>query len=104
MAKEVKRKLLFVTVFLIALLSFSAYASLPSVYALESASQESVPPISIPETNVTRSAIEEKGLQILSSVVGVDLTKYTITSAECAQDSYMDVVPQETVRYVLESN
>ena len=88
MAKENKRKLLFITVFLLIVLSFSAYASLvPNVHAAEITTQE-------------------KGLSILSNVVGLDLAKYTVTTKENQADqaSYLGVVPQENVLYTLESN
>ena len=86
MAKESRRKLLFIMVFLIILLSYSAYAS------------------SIPSVRAAEISTQEKGLAILKDVVGLNLTKYTMTSKECPQDSYFDVVPEENVGYNLESN
>jgi hypothetical protein len=98
-----KRKLLFTTIMLAALLISSAYATLiPNVEAAELPIQGELP-FSLPEVNMTRSAIEEKGLPILSNVLGLDMAKYATTSKEGPQDSYMDVVPQENVHYTLES-
>lgn len=104
MIKKPKRKLLFITVFLTILLSSSSYAALiPNVHAAEPSTQEKIS-VSIPKVNMTTSAIQEKGLPILSNVLGLDLAKYATTSQECPQDSYMGVVPEENVRYALESN
>jgi len=104
MAKENKRKLLFTTAILTILLFSSAYAVLtPNAQAAETPIQGENP-VSIPSVNVTTSAIQEKGLPILSNVLGLDLAKYATTSQECPQDLYMGVVPEENVRYYLESN
>ena len=40
---------------------------------------------------------------ISNGVVGLDMAKYSATEKEVPQDAYLDVVPQENVRYVLES-
>jgi hypothetical protein len=89
MTKNSKRKLLFMTLFLTVLLVSSAYAALiPNVHAAEMTAQQ-------------------KGLSILSDVVGLDLTKYTVTAEEAQagpQASYLDVVPQEKVAYELTSD
>jgi hypothetical protein len=88
MAKALKRKLLFATIFLLILLSFSAHTSLiPNVHAAEATSQE-------------------KGLSILTNVVSLDLSKYAVTAKEYPQNynsSYLGVVPQEDVGYDLSS-
>jgi hypothetical protein len=104
MKKNSKRKLLFTSIMLAALLISSAYASLiPKVEAAELPIQGKLP-VSLPKVNVTKSAIEEKGLPILSNVLGLDLARYEATSKEGPQDLYMDVVPEENVRYTLQSN
>jgi len=48
--------------------------------------------------------LQEKGLVISNDVVGLDLTKYATTTKEFPQDSYLDVLPQERIRYNLQSN
>jgi hypothetical protein len=89
MLKDSKRKLLFVTVILVALLISTAYATLaPSVRAAQATSRE-------------------KGLSILKNVVDLDLTKYMVTVEEAPKDSqisYFDVAPQEDVGYELMSS
>jgi competence protein ComGC len=85
MAKESRRRFLFVTVFLVVLLISGAYASLvPNVHAAEATNQE-------------------KGLAILNTVVGLDLTKYAVTLQEDSQASYLDVVPLDNIVYDLTS-
>jgi hypothetical protein len=69
MAKELKRKLLFATIFLLILLNFSAYASL------------------IPNAHATEATSQEKGLSILTNVVGLDLSKYAVTAKEYQQSA-----------------
>ncbi|MBE0511415.1 hypothetical protein IBX38_00010 [Candidatus Bathyarchaeota archaeon] len=86
MANQFRRKLLFITVFLVILLSYSAYAFLiPSVHAAEISTQE-------------------KGLAILNDVVGLDLTEYAAETKEYPQDLYLGILPQDIVDYTLESN
>jgi len=73
-------------VFFMILLSSSTYAaSVPSVQAAE-------------------ATIQQKGLSISGDVLGLDMTKYAITTTVLPQNLYIDVVPQETVRYYLDSN
>jgi uncharacterized membrane protein len=87
MAKNSKLKHLIAVILVIAILAFSAYAALtPSAYAAE-------------------ATLEEKGLSILSNVVGIDTAKYTVTTEQQQDNSlaYLDVVPQETVSYDLTS-
>jgi hypothetical protein len=86
---ESSRKLLFTTIFLVILLSSSAYASL------------------IPIAFAAEASVQEKGLSILSNVVSLSLTKYAVTTKEYKQDiqpSYLGVVPQKDVDYYLVSN
>jgi hypothetical protein len=52
----------------------------------------------------SEETIEQKGLTTLNDVVGLDLAKYATISKEYPADSYLDVVPQENVRYNIESN
>jgi hypothetical protein len=86
MAKNSKHKLLFITLFLTMLLASSAYATL------------------ISSTHAADVAVQQKGLTILNNVVGLDLANYSTVVNECPQDSYLGVVPEENVRYTLESN
>lgn len=85
MAINSKRKLL-ITLFLMILLSSSAYAVL------------------IPNVCATEASAQENGLSILTNVVGLDLTRYVVTSKEYPQNynsSYFGVVPQTDVDYEL---
>jgi hypothetical protein len=85
MAKETK-KLLFIAVILSLLFISSTYAALiPNVHAAEITAQQ-------------------KGLAVLSNVVGVDLTKYDVTTEENSQyPPYLGAVLQENVLYTLTS-
>lgn len=87
MAKENRRKLLFITVFLMILLSSSAYISLmPTAHAAQ-----------LPE---------QKGIYLLKSIVGIDLANYNVTAKESIpsqQQSFMGVIPQDTIAYNLTS-
>ena len=85
MAKNSKR-FLFTTGFLTMLLLSSVCISL------------------IPSAHATETAVQDKGTTILNNVVGLDITKYTTTTQQYPQDSYLDVIPQENVRFRLESN
>jgi len=85
MASRPKQKL-FITVLLIALLSSSVYAAL------------------IPNVLATDIGLQQKGLEILSDAVGLDLTRYETTVQKHAQNAYFGAVPQENVAYNLESN
>jgi hypothetical protein len=76
------------TVFLSVLLSCSVYASL------------------IPNAHAAELTTQQKGLAILRNVVGLNLTKYSVTTKEIPanqQASYFGVVPQENVGYELAS-
>lgn len=89
MTKNSKRKLLLMTVFLSVLLSCSTYAPLiPNAHALELTTQQ-------------------KGLAILNDVVGLDVTKYSVTTKEIQavqQAAYLGVIPKEDVEYELTSS
>src|SRR3989304_3121905 len=80
---------LFVTMIILLLLCSTACVSLaPSVHA------------------ATQSALQQKGMSILSNVVGIDVTKYAITSKEYPQNqtgAYPFVVSEEKVGYTLSS-
>jgi hypothetical protein len=89
MTKNSKRKLLFITLFLTVLLVSSAYAAL------------------IPNAQAAEITAQQKGLSILSNVVGLDLTKYAVTTKETQVDPqalYPGVVTQENVEYELTSD
>jgi hypothetical protein len=84
MAKNSKRELLCITVFLMVLLSSSAYAYL------------------IPSAHAAEPTTPEKGLSILSNAVELDLSKYAVTTKVYPQNynsSYLGVVAQEDVEY-----
>jgi len=79
MAEKLKRKLLFITVLLIVLLTSSAYAArIPNVHAAE-------------------PTLQEKGLTVLNNAVGLDLAKYATVPKDFAPDFYFAVLPQEKV-------
>jgi hypothetical protein len=82
MTKILKRRFLLSTVLFSLLLVSCVHLSLPSlVYAAE-------------------ETIEEKGLTILNDVVGLNITKYVVTTKEYPQNynsSYLGVVPLEDV-------
>lgn len=107
MAKTKQLNHLLIQVVLLSLLSFNICA-----FLLPNANAASITDNStmleelnaLPKVDTTRSAIAEKGLSILSNVVGVDTGKYSINSGEYAEDTYIGVVPQENVRYTLEAN
>jgi hypothetical protein len=90
MDKQPKRKFL-LTLLFIAMLTFSTYAYMtPSVGAAE-------------------STIQQKGATILSNVIGLDTSKYSIdakTYQPTTSDSYRGIIPQVNVAYdlVSESN
>jgi hypothetical protein len=88
MTKNSKQKLLFITLFLTLLLSSSAYATL------------------IPNVQAAEAPTQDKGLLILNNVVGLDLTKYAVTTKEVHVDQapYLGVLPQEDVEYDLMSS
>ena len=90
MAKKPKRNLLLTTFFLVTLLTFTTYTTLiPSVSALQ-------------PTNP-----QQKGIAILSDVVGLDLTKYSITTKTSQQNTSAPnpiVLSQEDVSYELVSS
>lgn len=81
------KKLLVTTLFLTALLLSSVYA-----YFLPAASAAEL--------------TEQKGLNIIENIVGVDLARYTISAKESMpsqQTSYRGVIPQEIISYNLTS-
>jgi len=86
MTKNSKRKLLFMTLLLTVLLISSAYATL------------------LPTVNAAEITVQEEGLAILNEVVGLDMKNYDTSLKEGVKDSYLGVVPQENIRYTLESN
>jgi hypothetical protein len=61
---------------------------------------------SMASTVTPETTVQEKGLTILNEVVGLDLTKYAVTTNEVEtsqQKSYLGVVPEEDVQYTLSS-
>jgi len=87
MKKNSKRKLLFTTIMLVALLICSAYAAL------------------IPNVHAAEATIQQKGLSVLSNVVGVDLAKYDVTAEESSHSPpFLGGVLQEDVLYSLTSD
>ena len=86
MTKTSKQKLLTTTVLLTVLLISTTYALL------------------VPTAHAAEITTKQKGLAIMSNVINLNLEKYKTTSQELPQDSYMDIVPQENTRYLLDSN
>jgi hypothetical protein len=86
MAKNSKRKLLLITALLTVLLSYTAFTTL------------------LPNARAAEITVQEKGFVILNEVVGLDMENYDTVSKEGPQDLYLNVVPQEKVRYTLESD
>ncbi|MBN1245828.1 hypothetical protein JXA31_09575 [Candidatus Bathyarchaeota archaeon] len=84
MASDSKQKLLLKTLFLTTLLITIVYASL------------------MPHVQASETAIQQEVLSVTGNVIDIDLTKYAPAS-EYKQDSYMDVLPQENLRYTLET-
>jgi len=82
--------------------SFSIFAFLPCVVEAELSTNQSTG-ILIPAGNVTSSVNEAKARSILSNVFGLDLTRYTI-AASSSQETYLNVIEEETVYYILHSN
>jgi hypothetical protein len=87
MAKENRRRNLIITVLILAMLTFSAYAAV------------------ISPAHAAEATLQEKGLSVLNKVVGIDTAKYSVTTKQQqgASFSYLDVVPLETVAYDLTS-
>jgi hypothetical protein len=86
MAKETKRKLLFTAIFLSILLIYSAYAAL------------------IPNVHAEEIAVQEKALTILNDVAGLDTAKYRANLDLGNPDLYLETLPQENLKYTLESD
>ncbi|XES78210.1 MAG: hypothetical protein ACBZ72_04880 [Candidatus Bathyarchaeia archaeon] len=85
MIRQSKRN--FTIVFLSLILILGAYATLtPNVHAKSITTQQ------------------QEGLAISNEVVGLDLTKYQSAQKSEYQDFYLELLPQENVRYALESN
>jgi hypothetical protein len=87
MTKNSKRKLLLTTLFLTLLMISSAYANL------------------IPNVHAAETTIKQEGVAVTSNVIGVDLAKYVTVSKDYRQDLlYLDVLPQENLRYTIEAD
>jgi hypothetical protein len=86
MAKKSKRRLLLITAVILLLFIFGTFTTVISkVYAAD----------------VT---VQQKGLAILKEAVGLDTAEYAVNTKEQSKDSYMGVLPEEDVRYELNSN
>jgi hypothetical protein len=86
MAKAYKNKLLFSTIILTVLLFSSVYATL------------------VPNVHAAEASIQQESMAVADNVIGVDLAKYPAASEDYRQDLYLDVIPQENLRYTLETN
>lgn len=87
MTNNSKRKLLFTTVILTLLLISSAYATL------------------IPNAQAAEITTQQKAVAVMKDVVGLDLTKYNVTTEEHNQNPpYLGSVLQENVLYNLNSD
>ncbi len=58
----------------------------------------------IPSARASEATLQQKGLTILNSAVGFDLTKYSVMTNELPQISYLDGMQQENIQYNLQSN
>ncbi len=56
-----------------------------------------------PSTNAAQPSVQEKGLSIFSNVLNLNLANYNVTTKEGPQDYYMNVLPEENLRYTFES-
>jgi hypothetical protein len=86
MAKAYKNILLFSTIILTVLLFSSVYATL------------------VPNVHAAEASIQQESMAVADNVIGVDLAKYPAASEDYRQDLYLDVIPQENLRYTLETN
>jgi hypothetical protein len=86
MIKISNKKRLFVTTFITLMIIYSVYASLT------------------PTMQASEVKLQQKGLSISNNVVGIDITKYTITAKEHPQDAYLGALSQENIKYTLQSN
>ena len=86
MATKSKRKILFTTLTLTLMLISSLCTIL------------------LPYAHAAQLTIIQKGEAISEDVIGLDLTKYTKTTKEAPSNSYLEMLPQENVRYTLQSN
>jgi hypothetical protein len=101
--KILNTHILSLTLIIICLLSLVTLTTLiPKTLASETTNQTLLP-ISLPTGTVSLSANELKGLAILSNVVGIDLSKYTISSVS-SPNKYLGVIEEESVCYQLHSN
>jgi competence protein ComGC len=83
------KKVLLITVILSVLFISSAYAVLT------------------PNARAAEINIQQKGLDMTKNVVGLDLSKYTVTQKEDTTDqqaTYLGLIPQENVKYNLVSD
>jgi hypothetical protein len=83
------KKVLLITVILSLLFISSAYAVLT------------------PNAHAAEINIQQKGLDVTNNVVGLDLSKYTVTQKEDItnhQASYLGLIPQENVKYNMVSD
>ncbi len=89
------------------LLSFSIYTTLPpTAQAADSPDNTTIENLiknAIPNPNATQPFVDEKSLPILGNVIGLNIPKYSVNLEEFSSDQYLDLVPQENVRYILES-
>ena len=73
------------TICFITLLFFSAYA------------------YTIPNVQASEISIQQKGIELTNTVIGVNSTKYTAVPIQYQQNSYFGVLPQENMRYIFET-
>ena len=80
------KRLILSLIILFMLLSSGAYASVAPIVHAEKVS------------------VQENALSTLSNVIGLDLSKYATTQTVEPADSYLGVLPQDNVRFTLNSN
>jgi hypothetical protein len=84
MAKTFKPRFFLLTILLFMLLLSAMHSFMPTAHASE-------------------PTIMEKGVSILSSVAGIDMAKYNVTSKEAPPYQYFDVFSEDNMRCTLES-
>jgi hypothetical protein len=85
MKKDSKRKLLFLTLLLVVLMVSSAYASL------------------VPIANAAESTVQEKTIDVLNDVVGINIGKYAADSSSQLENNFRNL-PQKEVYVTLVSD
>ncbi|MEM3377809.1 MAG: hypothetical protein QXV09_01995 [Candidatus Bathyarchaeia archaeon] len=57
----------------------------------------------IPNVHATEPTVQDKGLSLLSSVLNIDVAKYSVTKSAASQTAYLNILPQDDIGYELAS-